>query len=266
MDQYLIVEPSNGKVVMGSAPSMYEVGEIVPDAMPELKGVMPRLYTVEHWERQLPVIKNIAARDIEKGLAPRVCALVETDADWDILMKHIGDTLALPRQWGEGYSVFRFYDPRVFSHLGWLLREDQMGRIFGPIVRWSYYSGQSWVTVHRPEAALAETLALTDRQWTVLRELPLLEQALKAIRDAGEPIDDRMPRKLEILFAKGNEFGLSRDDKVVFAVQAALVSPNIDRHPAVAAALKRQDSYAETTAKWTDEDWARIAFELPQYV
>ncbi|CAE6777205.1 MULTISPECIES: DUF4123 domain-containing protein [Paraburkholderia] len=266
MDQYLIVEPENGRVDLGTAPRMYEIGEIVPAAMPELKGVMPILYAVEHPEQQLPAIEAVAARDLQEGLAPRVCALIETDASAETLMQHIGDTIALPRE-PEGHSVFRFYDPRVVRNLGWVLRPEQLSLMFGPVLRWRYFSGSGWLTVERPAVVPAERLSPSTDQWVSLRRLHLIEQALQSIRNAGEPVDERTPRQLDALFTKGARYRLAGEDLTVFAVQGLLVSPNFDRHPKVAAALQpgQTSSYSEVTALWTDENWAQIAQEAALY-
>ena len=48
MIHYVIVEPFNGKFEPFDGPSIYEVGELVPEAMPELKGSAPVLYCLEH--------------------------------------------------------------------------------------------------------------------------------------------------------------------------------------------------------------------------
>jgi len=266
LDQYLIVEPDNGRVDLGTAPRMYEVGEIVPAVMPELKGVMPMLYSVEHPEQQLPAIEAIAARDQQSGLAPRVCALLETDANAEALMEHVSGMIALPRESG-GRSVFRFYDPRVIRNLEWVLRGEQLSLVFGPVQRWRHFSGNGWVAMERPAVAPAERLSLSTDQWATLRRLHLIEQALASIRDAGEPVDQQTPRKLDALFAKGAHYQLAGEDLAVFAVQGALVSANFDRHPSVAAALQpgQNSSYSEITAQWTDENWAVIAREVALY-
>jgi hypothetical protein len=266
LDQYLIIEPNNGRVDLGTAPRMYEVGEIVPAAMPELKGVMPMLYSVEHPEQQLLAIEAIAARDQQGGLPPRVCALLETDTSAETLMQHICDMIALPRE-PEGHSVFRFYDPRVVRNLGWVLRPEQLSLMFGPVQRWRYFSGNGWLTVKRPAVAPAERLSPSTDQWATLRRLHLIEQALKSIRDAGEPVDERTPSQLDALFTKGARYRLSGEDLVVFAVQGVLVSPNLDRHPMVVEALQpsKTSSYSDITAQWTDETWAQIAQEAMQY-
>lgn len=263
MDQYLIVEPSNGDVDLGDAPRMYQVGEIVPTVMPELKGVMPMLFAVEHGLEQMPIITDIALRDQQEGLAPRICALVHTETSAEELLTHLGDVIALPRE-TEGYSAFRFYDPRVFRSLSWILRPEQLAWVYGSIRRWDYFSGQEWVSLTPPTAASTETLNLFTGQRATLKRLHLIELALKAIRDAGEQIDVRSPQRIDALFARGEHYGLSGEDLVVFAVQGLLVSPKLDRHPKVAAALQSgpTSSYSEITAQWTDEDWAQIVQEV----
>lgn len=263
MDKYLIVEPSNGSVDLGAAPRMYEVGEIVPAAMPELKGVMPVLYTVEHPDQQLPAIAAIASRDLRAGLPPRICAMLETEANADSLMRHLGDTIALQRE-PHGYSAFRFYDPRVFRNLAWVFLPNELSRAFGPVNRWSYFGDNGWTAIERPTDAIDGRLSPSAEQWAALRRLHLVEQALKSIRDAGEPVNERTPRQLDALLVKGAQYRLAAEDLVVFAVQGVLVSPNLDRHPRVAAALQpgQTSTYAEITAQWTDEHWAQIAEEI----
>ncbi|MBN3853330.1 DUF4123 domain-containing protein [Paraburkholderia sp. Ac-20340] len=263
MNQFLIVETSNGAVELDTAPRMYHVGEIVPDAMPELKGVMPSLFSIEHAEEQLPVITSIAARDAEEGLAPRICACVHTEAAGSDLLLHLGNVIALPTE-PESFTAFRFYDPRVFRHLEWILRPDQLAHVFGPITHWDYFSGQAWTSLTPPAEQAARALLVSKEQRAMLGRVHRIEQVLKSIRDAGEALEERGPRKIDALLIKGENYGLSGEDLVVFAVQGALISPDFDQHPAVAAAL-RQDSvrtYTEITSRWTDEHWAQIIHDL----
>lgn len=263
MNQFLIVETSNGAVELGAAPRMYHVGEIVPNAMPELKGVMPSLFSIEHAEEQLPVITSIAARDVEDGLAPRVCACVHTEAAGSDLLLHLGNVIALPTE-PESFTAFRFYDPRVFRHLDWILRPDQLAHVYGPIVRWDYFSRQAWTSLTPPVEQAAQALRVSTEQRATLGRVHRIEQAIKSISDAGESLEGRSPRQIDALLIKAENYGLSGEDLVVFAVQGALISPDFDSHPAVAAAL-RQDSvrsYTDITSQWTDDNWAKIVQDL----
>lgn len=265
MDMYLIVEPDNGRVDLCAAPRMFEIGEIVPSVMPELKGVMPVLYIVEHPDRQVAALHAVASKDAGSGLPPRICALLETEADAETLMIHLGNTIALARESGT-FCAFRFYDPRVFRHLHWVLPPEQYSYLYGPISRWRYFYQDDWVVAERP-LAVAKQVQPTDEQWATLRRLHLIEKALQSIRDAGEPVDESTAPQLNTLFEKGAGYGLSGEDLAVFAVQSALVSPHLDRHPKIAAALQKvaNSSYSEVTAQWSDEEWAKIAHDIRAY-
>lgn len=265
MDLFLIVEPSNGHVEMDDAPKMYRIGEIVPAAMPELKGVMPVLYSVEHPQKQRPVLERIARRDCERGLAPRICALIATGVEAPELLKHLGDMIAVPRE-TNGYSAFRFYDPRVFPNLHWILSPEQLACLYGPIETWSYFADDGWRASPQSTAFPTQGLTLSPSQRATLRRMHVIEQALQSIQQAGESLEPRIRQKLDTLLATGADYGLKGEDLMVFAVQGALVSPYIARHPAVAQALEpdQKQSYAEITSRWTDENWARIAQELSQ--
>ncbi|AXE90939.1 hypothetical protein R8871_05642 [Paraburkholderia graminis C4D1M] len=267
MDLYLIVEPDNGHVDLGAAPRMFEIGEIVPPAMPELKGVMPILYAIEHPEQQVPVIQAIASKDFEAGRPPRACALLETQASAGDLMASLRSTIALARE-SEGYSVFRFYDPRVFRHLPWVLQPEQLSALFGPVNRWRYLdNNQGWATVERPLEPVLPFKPTAEQRATLTR-LHLIEKALKSIGEAGEATDHRTARQLDSLFEKGARYSLTDEDLAVFVVQGALVSPHFDRHPKVIAALQRSasSSYAEVTTQWSDEEWAQIFHDTQSYV
>ncbi|MFM0168824.1 DUF4123 domain-containing protein [Paraburkholderia sediminicola] len=266
MDLYLIVEPDNGHVDLGAAPRMFAIGEIVPPAMPELKGVMPILYAVEHPDQQVPVIEAIASKDLEAGRPPRACAFLETEESAEGLMTSLSSTIALARE-SEGYSVFRFYDPRVFRHLPWVLQPEQLSALFGPVHRWRYLDNQGWITVERPVEPVLP-FEPTSEQRATLKRLHLIEKSLKSIREAGEAADHRTARQLDLLFEKGARYNLADEDLAVFVVQGALVSPHLDRHPKVIAALQRSasSSYADVTTQWSDEVWAQISHDTQSYV
>lgn len=266
MHHYLIVEPCNGDIDLSGAPHLYPIGELVPDAMPELVGVMPMLYRAEHPDKQLPVLHRLAELDAELGLPPRVCALFRTQADSQVVFDHLRNGLALPKA-SSGFSVFRYYDPRVFEHLRWIFDATQLAALLGPAVDWNYLNRDgNWATVRRNDAPLAP-LQIGDEQRLTLRRLGLIEQAFQAIRATGQPVDAQLPRLLNAQLAKGETYGLSAEDLVVFAVHGALVSPYFDRHPRVSAVLhaNADTPYSDATAHWTDEDWHSIARESIQY-
>ncbi|WP_201326217.1 DUF4123 domain-containing protein, partial [Burkholderia sp. E168m23] len=113
MVHYVIVEVVNGKPELPGVPPAYEVGELVPAARPELEGVAPVLYCAEHPELQLPALRERAESDLENGLPPVVCAILECGKATGRLQQHLSNRLILQAPIS-GDAVFRYYDPRVF--------------------------------------------------------------------------------------------------------------------------------------------------------
>lgn len=266
MIHYLIVEPFNGQLELADVPPVYEVGELVPEARPELAGAAPVLYCAEHPNEQLPALRAGAEQRHASGAAPVVCAIVEYDKASHRLQRHLADRLVLPKP-TEGTAIFRFYDPRVLAHLRWILKPEQLGALLGPGARWTYLDRQAgWVTVDGAKVP-NDDFALTSGQYKQVERIEVIERALDALRDHGTAITPEMPPLLDAQLGKGETYGLSGGDLLAFALHGTVVSPNFDRHPRVLTVLRASEksSYAETVAGWTQRDWDAIARECFQY-
>lgn len=266
MIHYVIVEPLNGKLALPDVPPVYAVGELVPEQRPELAGNAPVLHCAEHPIEQLPTLRAHAERARVSGAPPVICAILECDRATHRLQHHLSARLALPKPEG-GTAIFRFYDPRVFAHLRWILKPEQLGALMGPVARWTYLDGQAgWVTVEGAKAP-SDDFALTDAQYKRVARIEIIERALEALCSNGAAIKPDMPSLLEAQLAKGETYGLSGADLLAFALHGTVVSPYFDRHPRVRAVLQHpeQQSYAETVARWTQPDWEAIARESIQY-
>ncbi|KVG58889.1 DUF4123 domain-containing protein [Burkholderia territorii] len=266
MAHYVIVEAVNGSFELAGVPPVYEVGELVPAARPGLEGVAPVLYCAEHPEVQLPALRERAESDLESGLPPVICAIVECGKATGRLQHHLADRLVLHAP-TSGDAVFRYYDPRVFPHLGRVLEEEQIDALLGPVETWTYLDPMGdWKVVKgvvEPEA----TFSVTADQYARIARIELVQRALDLLRRNGTVSRPDTPALLDAQLAKGEAHGLDGGDLLAFALHGALVSPYFDRHPRVRAVLQasRKGTYAETVANWSAADWEVIARESIQY-
>ena len=266
MVHYVIVEPLNGKLELSDIPAVYPVGELVPEERPELAGNAPVLHCAEHPDEQLPTLRERAEHALTSRAPPVICAIVECDKATHRLHAHLSTRLALPKHDG-GTAIFRFYDPRVFAHLRWILKHEQLGALMGPVRRWTYLDRQDgWVTVKGAKAP-SDDFALTSAQYAQVGRIEVIERALETLRSNGAAIKPDMPSLIDAQLAKGETYGLSGGDLLAFALHGTVVSPYFDRHPRVQAVLQQPEKqpYAETVARWAQPDWEAIARESIRY-
>ena len=266
MIHYVIVEPRNGKLELSGVPLVYSIGELVPEARPELAGAAPILYCAEHPNEQLPALRERAEQGVASDAPPVICAIVECDKASNRLQRHLANRMVLPKP-AEGTAIFRFYDPRVFAHLRWILKPEQLGALMGPVARWTYLDREAgWVTVEG-EKAPNDAFAVTEAQYKQMARIDVVERALDALRSNGAATKSGMPSLVDAQLAKGEIYGLSGSDLLAFALHGTVVSPYFDLHPRVRTVLQAPEKhpYAETVAGWTQGDWETIARESIQY-
>ncbi|CAE6711848.1 MULTISPECIES: DUF4123 domain-containing protein [Paraburkholderia] len=264
---YIVVEPSNGELDLGSAPRPFEIGELVPRAKPDLEGVAPWLYRLEHVKQQLPAVSALAKSHRQMGRPPVVCCVLETPADTDMIREHLANALVLKRP-DCGTAVFRYYDPRVFAHLHWILNSDQIPSLTGPVTSWSYLSeAGDWLNIPLDGMSVS-SLELTTEQFSQLGRLSFVRRALESLKDVfAVPPPADLPRRLDSYLRRAESYGLPSEDRIPFALHGVLVAPNFDSHPKVQAVLAdvTQVPYGEAVSNWSDEDWKAIARESMQY-
>jgi hypothetical protein len=266
MTHYVIVEPLNGKVELPDVPPIYAVGELVPDARPELAGAAPVLYCAEHPNEQLPALRERAEQDRASGIPPVICAILESDKASNRLQRHLAARLVVPKP-TDGTAVLRFHDPRVFAHLRWILKPEQLGALMGPVARWTYLNGDAgWGAVEGAKAP-NDDFPLTNAQYQQVARIEFIEQALDVLRSTRAAIKPGMPSLVDAQLAKGETYGLAGVDLLAFALHGTVVSPYFDRHPHVRTVLQApaQHPYAETVARWTPSDWEAIARDSVKY-
>lgn len=264
---YIIVEPSNGNIDDLSYPFPYELGELVPATRPALAGVAPRLCRLEHPANQLTAVRAKVEREARAGYAPTICAVFESGAPTRQLHEHLANALLLQKS-PDVSAVFRYYDPRVFSHLQWMLEGDQLDTLMGPVTAWTYFQQHTgWITRRfaarsTGELAVAQ-MTVSDAQYKTIARIALIERTLEPLRAQNAELSPDLPRALNYQLDKAERYGLPMEDQGVFALHGILVKPDFDRHPTIQAVLAglHETPYSYAVAGWSDDDWKRIAEE-----
>jgi hypothetical protein len=265
---YIIVEPSNGNIEDLPYPFPYELGELVPQARPELAGVAPQLYRLEHPTKQLSAIRTKIEREARAGYAPTICAIFESSATTQRLHRHLADALLLQKN-PDVSVVFRYYDPRVFVHLQWMLDSSQVAAVMGPVSVWSYFDQHTgWATRRFSPGKESTRLQVSDQQYRDIARIALIERTLEPLRAQHPELPPDLPRAMNRQLMKAEQYGLPTEDQGVFALHGILTTPDFDRHPRIQAVLAglHDTPYSYAVAQWNDDDWKRIAQESVQYL
>jgi hypothetical protein len=218
-------------------------------ARPEL---MPRLLRLQDMSDDAKTGLLARAQRHEKfSRHPFLSALLVADVDSPGLAAHISLRLILRTPDG-GNAFFRYFDPRVFRHLSWLLTETQMNLLLGPVTHWSWRNmAGAWQQHMRVDVpSLLSGLRLTPEQWDSLQRLGLLNKSLRQIERSapGIAIDDRSARRVDTLLRDAYEQHRLTDeaDRRLYAEQAFRFHRHIHRHPQLVERLARASEGRES--------------------
>lgn len=266
MTTWLLHDHLNGPLALGD--DCERVGALLPRRRPDLHGLTPHLYRLG--KASAATIGEHAQSVSRRGMPPTVCALLRADTEPDILREQLG-RYCLAATPVSRWMYCRYFDPRVMTHLRWILAPDQLHALLGRIARWAYLDASSqWVEIdNEPQAPCRLRLTLDDTQYRLLTELPHLRACLQQWRahDTRAPRDDREAgQRVAACLDHGREMGL-RDpqDRVALALHELLIHPDIVRHPGVSNAIaraRRDASYRAVTASWSRADWQSIQEQL----
>ncbi|MGM0953442.1 MAG: DUF4123 domain-containing protein [Pseudomonadota bacterium] len=246
------------------------VGALAPRRRPDLHALTPHLYRLD--EAALGKIKEKAHKTSLRGLPPAVSALIETQVEGSVLIEQLS-RFCLAATPSSRWTYCRFFDPRVMTHLRWVLTPDQLQSLLGKIERWEFLDMSShWVSLsHTPKESRCLRLMLDKKQHERLADLPAIRTCLQEWRshDPSAPSDDqqagaRVAQSLE----RARDLGLQDDyDQMTLALQALLIHPDIGQHPDVskAIAMARGDAtYQTVTANWSQARWETIQEQMNQ--
>ncbi|WP_148279251.1 DUF4123 domain-containing protein [Alloalcanivorax dieselolei] len=226
----------------------------IPDPLRE---ALPK--RIEYWRR--------------KGVT-LLCALVATTASVDAVTRHLQDLFFAPASDDGTVALRRFYDPRVFSHLPWILDRRQMMSVMGPINVWAWPDGSGGWQYHKNDGMFALSrpsvarLNFSQKQKVTLSRLPLINQVSEGLSASAPDFDQDATffRTVDQLLSEAKEKGIVDDrDCRLYVTQAFQFGPDIHKHPDMEArcikATSSTISYVEACSDLSDEMLAHYAVE-----
>jgi hypothetical protein len=254
--------------------SAWETWPVKPIAVPELgmqSLVLPRLLNLRvlsdaesttlygqvlQWERANPD-------------HPFFTALFATDLSEEQVLNRLGSRF-LYRRSAQEHVLLRWYDPRVFCHLLWLLDKGQLAQLLGPVRVWSWRAPAGvWQQCERA-AGLATFAPFrpSPAQWATLGRLGVLNRIL-AYLASEHPSLQVKPAQAEQLLAQAYEtWGMEDEsDCRLFVEQALCIHLDIHQHPAMRERLqqvqRRECSYGGACADIDLSDLQSMASRFP---
>jgi len=213
--------PSAGAISTCQPPSLFHGGYLLLDpgafrATEELTPLHGRVCVPTNWsgdltglpmlidlrqcgERQVQWLESIVgeeyeAQQLEPLSRPRICAHLKAPVPVDALASHLANQmLVLPidktrNRSGQG-ALWRFFDPRVFANLCWLLNPDQLAVLLAPVSTWAFPWFGNWFAIDMaanggstldeiPQERIAGFTPIEIDLWARAQRIALVNQVL----------------------------------------------------------------------------------------
>lgn len=226
--------------------SAWETWPVKPIAVPELGTqslVLPRLLNLRVLSdaESTTLYERVLQWEQTNPDHPFFTALFGTDLSEDRVLNRLGSRF-LYRRSAQEHVLLRWYDPRVFCHLLWLLDEGQLAQLLGPVRVWSWRDAAGvWHQYER--AAVPATFAPfrpRPAQWATLGRLGVLNRIL-AYLASEHPSLQVKPAQAEQFLAQAYETWDMEDesDCRLFVEQALCIHSDIHQHPAMRERLQQ---------------------------
>lgn len=215
-----------------------------PDAMPVL------IELAQLGEQQRVAMLTRADAWCKNYDAPFFSVLLKADATPERLAAHLTGQLFVNAPDG-AKTLLRWYDPRVFQHLRWLLTDAQLRRLSGPATAWTWRdTALCWRTHEVRAGADTDTrLRLTVEQWAVIGRMGVLNRTVAQLRRNAPEIalDDDAFRRIDAYLQHAYDTHEMTDepDARLFAEQGVRY-PDIHRHPEIQRRVARARERATT--------------------
>ncbi len=273
----------------------------------EVESLQPLVCRPTNWSRDLtglPAIVDLAQCDARQRdwlvsevneehenrlhvplLRPAICAYVEASVDAGALATHIAEQmLVLPversGQRAMAGALWRFFDPRVFANLCWMLEPYHLAAIVGRCTRWVYPWFNSWFELRatdfpsEPELLKRERLGGFSRVdmdvWERAQRIATLNQTLVRLGVSAELTWDEtvaVAARVEsaLIEAERRLHWKQSEDQMIYAEHVARFGQPFREHPRLVDVWprleKRTDvmSCAELIAILTPDDYNALA-------
>jgi Domain of unknown function (DUF4123) len=201
------------------------------------------------------------------GQAPLFTTLLSSPAAPNSMRIHLKERLIV-RLADNAKALLRYYDPRVFAQLQWILPTQSLGTLFGPITQWSVYLDGAWHSTPAPSEA--HSVWLVDKPSSArLERIAMINQTLALL-----PLETRLGKRTQLgaqidrlLVYAQERYGFEREeDRIAFALHSITVHPQFDLHANIRALItgltEQQQTYSDATALFDQTAWQRIAQDM----
>lgn len=250
-------------------PSDFPTHPVVPTCLENEAHLLPLLISLRELSaKQVEWLLDNLSPLADKSASPICATLLASTAETKDLVGHLSARVLIRRlDKVGGTALLRYYDPRVFAQLQWMLSIYQMRALFGPVDLWSIYLEGAWHTVQRSQLELsnwvidAKCCARLDRIGLINETLRGMPSALRgAHTEIGKAIDE------SLIYAQQHYQFERNEDRVAFALHAMTVHREFDRHPTIQNLIGQlateSQTYADATALLNESDWQRIGIDL----
>jgi hypothetical protein len=255
------------QLAVANIPNDLPVLPLVPSELKKEAHLLPLLLPLYELneDTRSTLIEN-EARAIAIGQPPLISTLLASPADPKKLSIHLTERLVI-RLSLRIKALLRYYDPRVFAQLQWILPKPQLCSLFGPIENWSIYLDGAWQRIDAPVVGAA--IWSTDATMSArLERIGMINQALARLPSPRNGTRAQLGEQIDRFLVHARDcYQLNHDeDMVSFAVHALNVNPNFDQHPIIKSLIGRlaqeQQTYSDATALLDESVWQSIGNDL----
>lgn len=249
------------------------VTPLVPKGFGAHAHLMPRLLELRLMseDARIQLLERVSTQR-RNSRFPYFSSLFVTDLSREEVVARLSGRLLVHGAEGSK-ALLRYYDPQVFRHLRWLLRQEQLNSLLLGIKSWDWTDGSGQWQRYRPVGAVPRSeLRLTGEQWGDLQRLGLLSRCLRQVarNEPDKARDDAVAKSANSLLKAAYErHGLTdAADRCLYAEQAIRFHPEIHCHPGMVERIARVSNggvgYVGACSDLDDAALQRFATDLRQ--
>lgn len=261
IDQYQYGIIDRAALLGDELPSSIEVQALVPDLLADDHAKMPGLV----W---LPGLSDtdraLLQENLDSGFRGErqhlLSCLLACDGAIDppSMARHLIHCLILESP--QGKVFLRYYDPRVFQHLEWILEAPQRRALFGPIERWTVCEPDQPRTIDRPGLCNSQRWFASAEQRRLLDSVGIINETFKKVFRQQPDLTPADTSHREVLARRviaaidcaGQRYGIPHEnDLIAFAIHALLYGDNFHEYAfmqtLLASLAERGHSYADAS-------------------
>lgn len=272
MDNYYLEQPmAPGEHNFALIDRMQHPG--IRETWPVLELVSPMLKPQAHLYPWLLPLKEMPAGEWEalmKELGqtdsaqtmPVSCMLFRSELSSSEIRSQLIRSLYFTDENHRGH-ILRYYDPRVFFHLCWMLSPWLLAQTFPSYMfsHWTFWLEGRWHTVTFPSVDIAQASEQRSLPRQQLQRCGLINQVLGRCPPYGDVVQrEQASQRIDALLVQAAELGLlTAEDQTAFAFHglslrdAFWTSPKL--LPLLQQARKTPDLFHYETRLWDEERW-----------